>query len=69
MIKAVGYEKDALKAFRQEPAGPSKQPIRTRYLDHVTGYQPIRNEYFLIQSVSAFWRYLMLYDRCSYMKI
>eukprot|EP00116_Pleurobrachia_bachei_P006486 sb/3466748/ len=30
----------------------SKQPIRTRYLGHVTGYQPIRNQYFLIQSVS-----------------
>eukprot|EP00116_Pleurobrachia_bachei_P007089 sb/3467351/ len=25
----------------------SKQPIRTRYLDHVTGYQPIRDQYFL----------------------
>eukprot|EP00116_Pleurobrachia_bachei_P014023 sb/3474285/ len=23
----------------------SKQPIRTRYLDHVTGYQPIREQY------------------------
>ena len=26
----------------------SKQPIRTRYLGHVTGYQPIRDQYFLI---------------------
>eukprot|EP00116_Pleurobrachia_bachei_P016989 sb/3477251/ len=25
----------------QEPAETSKQPIRTRYLGHVTGYQPI----------------------------
>eukprot|EP00116_Pleurobrachia_bachei_P015530 sb/3475792/ len=25
----------------------SKQPIRTRYLGHVTGYQPIRDQYFL----------------------
>ena len=25
----------------------SKQPIRTRYLGHVTGYQPIREQYFL----------------------
>eukprot|EP00116_Pleurobrachia_bachei_P012201 sb/3472463/ len=28
-----------------------KQPIRTRYLGHVTGYQPIREQYFLIRSV------------------
>eukprot|EP00116_Pleurobrachia_bachei_P008605 sb/3468867/ len=28
-----------------------KQPIRTRYLGHVTGYQPIRDQYFLIRSV------------------
>eukprot|EP00116_Pleurobrachia_bachei_P011385 sb/3471647/ len=28
-------------------------PIRTRYLDHVTGYQPIRDQYFLIRSVSG----------------
>eukprot|EP00116_Pleurobrachia_bachei_P001757 sb/3462019/ len=27
---------------------PSKQPIRTRYLGHVTGYQPIRAQYFII---------------------
>eukprot|EP00116_Pleurobrachia_bachei_P016486 sb/3476748/ len=26
-----------------------KQPIRTRYLGHVTGYQPIRDQYFLIR--------------------
>ena len=25
-----------------------KQPIRTRYLGHVTGYQPIRDQYFPI---------------------
>eukprot|EP00116_Pleurobrachia_bachei_P001262 sb/3461524/ len=31
--------------------GTSKQPIRTRYLGHVTGYQPIRDQYFLIRSV------------------
>eukprot|EP00116_Pleurobrachia_bachei_P000504 sb/3460766/ len=29
----------------------SKQPIRTRYLGHVTDYQPIRDQYFLIRSV------------------
>eukprot|EP00116_Pleurobrachia_bachei_P010546 sb/3470808/ len=30
----------------QEPTGTSKQPIRARNLDHVTGYQPIRDQYF-----------------------
>eukprot|EP00116_Pleurobrachia_bachei_P014629 sb/3474891/ len=28
-----------------EPTDTSKQPIRTRYLGHVTGYQPIRDQY------------------------
>eukprot|EP00116_Pleurobrachia_bachei_P008640 sb/3468902/ len=32
---------------QQEPTRPSKQPMRTRYLGHVTGYQPIRDQYFL----------------------
>eukprot|EP00116_Pleurobrachia_bachei_P006883 sb/3467145/ len=32
---------------QQEPTRPSKQPMRTRYLGHVTGYQPIRYQYFL----------------------
>eukprot|EP00116_Pleurobrachia_bachei_P016810 sb/3477072/ len=36
-----------------EPTETSKQPIRTCYLDHVTGYQPIRDQYFLIQSVPS----------------
>eukprot|EP00116_Pleurobrachia_bachei_P013792 sb/3474054/ len=35
-----------------------EKPIRTRYLDHVTGYQPIREQYFLIRSVPA--SYLLL---------
>ena len=35
----------------QEPTESSKQPIRTRYLGHVTVYQPIRDQYFLIRSV------------------
>ena len=25
---------------------PSNQPIRIRYLGHMTGYQPIRDQYF-----------------------
>eukprot|EP00116_Pleurobrachia_bachei_P012258 sb/3472520/ len=37
----------------QEPIDTSKQPIRTRYLGHVTGYQPIRDQYFLVRSVPA----------------
>eukprot|EP00116_Pleurobrachia_bachei_P014807 sb/3475069/ len=35
----------------QEPTETSKQPIRTRYLSQVTGYQPIRDQYSLIRSV------------------
>eukprot|EP00116_Pleurobrachia_bachei_P018397 sb/3478659/ len=38
----------------QEPTDTSKQPTRTRYLGHVTGYQPIRDQYFLNRSVPAF---------------
>eukprot|EP00116_Pleurobrachia_bachei_P007519 sb/3467781/ len=34
----------------QEPTDTSKQPIRTRYLGHVTGYQPIRDQHCLIWS-------------------
>eukprot|EP00116_Pleurobrachia_bachei_P018213 sb/3478475/ len=34
-----------------EPTDTSKQPIRNRYLGHVTGYEPIRDQYFLIRSV------------------
>eukprot|EP00116_Pleurobrachia_bachei_P004297 sb/3464559/ len=34
-----------------EPTETSKPPIRTRYLGHVTGYQSIRYQYFLIRSV------------------
>eukprot|EP00116_Pleurobrachia_bachei_P018956 sb/3479218/ len=31
----------------KEPTDTSKQPIRTRYLGHVTGHHPIRDQYFL----------------------
>eukprot|EP00116_Pleurobrachia_bachei_P018792 sb/3479054/ len=37
--------------MNQEPTDTSKQPIRTRYLGQVTGYQPIRDQYFLIRPV------------------
>eukprot|EP00116_Pleurobrachia_bachei_P011898 sb/3472160/ len=40
----------ASKLKRAEPTETSKQPIRTRYLGHVTGYLPIRDQYFLIRS-------------------
>eukprot|EP00116_Pleurobrachia_bachei_P012914 sb/3473176/ len=32
----------------RESIETSKQPIRARYLGHMTGYQPIRDQYFLI---------------------
>ena len=35
----------------QELTESNKPPIRTRYLGHVTGYQPIRHQYFLVQTV------------------
>eukprot|EP00116_Pleurobrachia_bachei_P018832 sb/3479094/ len=35
----------------QKPTDTSKQPIRTRYLGHVAGCQPIRDQNFLIRSV------------------
>eukprot|EP00116_Pleurobrachia_bachei_P013288 sb/3473550/ len=33
------------------PTDTSKQPIRTRHLGHVTGYQPIRDQYYLCRLV------------------
>ena len=44
---AVMFYKMALRLVHDT----SKQPIITRYLGHVTGYQPIRDQYFLIRSV------------------
>ena len=35
----------------QEPTESSKQPIRAGHLGHVTGYQPIRDQYFMVRSV------------------
>ena len=42
-------------ALWQEPTKSSKRPIRARYLGHVTGYQPIRDQYFLVRSFPALW--------------
>eukprot|EP00116_Pleurobrachia_bachei_P017033 sb/3477295/ len=33
-----------------------KQPIRTRYLGHLTGYQPIRDQFPLIRPVPAVYQ-------------
>eukprot|EP00116_Pleurobrachia_bachei_P006505 sb/3466767/ len=41
----------ASKDHCQEPTDSSNQPIRTRCLGHVTGYQPIRDQYLLNRSV------------------
>eukprot|EP00116_Pleurobrachia_bachei_P007386 sb/3467648/ len=41
------------KSGSTEPTETSKQPIRTRYLGQVTGYQPIRDQYFMIRLVPA----------------
>ena len=38
-----------------EQTEPSKQPIRARYLGHMTGYQPIRDQYFLVQLTLCTW--------------
>eukprot|EP00116_Pleurobrachia_bachei_P017748 sb/3478010/ len=43
----------------QQPTESSKQPIITRHLGHVTGYQPIRDQYFLIPSVPGTNSYLL----------
>eukprot|EP00116_Pleurobrachia_bachei_P002578 sb/3462840/ len=42
---------DVIIMMSQEPNETSKQPIRAHYLVHVIGYQPIRDQYFLIRSV------------------
>ena len=42
--------------FTQQPTEPSKQPIRIRYLGHVTGYQPIRDQYFPIWSIPGVYK-------------
>ena len=45
-------------ANHRQPTYTSKQPIRTRYLCHVTGYQPIRDQHFLIRSVPVHYIHL-----------
>eukprot|EP00116_Pleurobrachia_bachei_P006228 sb/3466490/ len=59
--------------YTQEPTETSKQPIRTRYLGHVTGNQPIRTQLFLIRSVPIYlftYRHLirMLFPRRKHTK-
>eukprot|EP00116_Pleurobrachia_bachei_P014217 sb/3474479/ len=43
--------KDVMQCIVKELGGVWRQPIRTRYLGHMTGYQPIRDQYFVIRSV------------------
>eukprot|EP00116_Pleurobrachia_bachei_P007756 sb/3468018/ len=49
----VTTSRTLLRGYLDESVVTSKQPIRTRYLGHVTGYQPIRDQFFLIRSVPA----------------
>ena len=55
--------------IRNRPKLASKQPIRTHYLGHVTGNQPIRDEHFLIRSVLVTYKVLIkllsLFHICS----
>ena len=41
-------------AFHLQVTESSKQPIKARYIGHVTGYQPISDQCLLIRSVHAF---------------
>eukprot|EP00116_Pleurobrachia_bachei_P007992 sb/3468254/ len=50
----VGWQASSVGASGVQTGEKSKQPIRTRYLGQVTGYQPISDQYFLIRSVPAF---------------
>eukprot|EP00116_Pleurobrachia_bachei_P001816 sb/3462078/ len=50
-VAGGGWRSLPLRNLEQKPTETSKQPIRTRYLGHLTGYQPIRDQYFLIRSV------------------
>ena len=45
----------------QEPTS-SKKPIRTRYLGQVTGYQPIRDQYFLVSVFAIIPRLVQTHD-------
>eukprot|EP00116_Pleurobrachia_bachei_P006593 sb/3466855/ len=43
----VGKPPQRAAPYTYQHCTTSKQPIRIRYLGHVTGYQPIRDQYFL----------------------
>ena len=58
---AVEKGKGFLAVISGEEEGQCKQPIKTRYLGHVTGYQPIRDQFFLIRQVPA--QFLLLPDK------
>eukprot|EP00116_Pleurobrachia_bachei_P012398 sb/3472660/ len=42
-----------------------KQPTKTRYLGHVTGYQPIRDQYFLIRFLLKIYTWSMSVWACA----
>eukprot|EP00116_Pleurobrachia_bachei_P015295 sb/3475557/ len=44
--------------LNHDKTGSSEKPIRTCYFGHVTGYQPIREQYFLIPNQPIRTRYL-----------
>eukprot|EP00116_Pleurobrachia_bachei_P016531 sb/3476793/ len=50
-VQAYDDKDGCPKMCRCKPTETIEQPIRTRYLGHVTGFQPIRDQYFLIWSV------------------
>eukprot|EP00116_Pleurobrachia_bachei_P008248 sb/3468510/ len=41
------------RVHQHDPTEIIRQPIRTRHLGHVSGYQPIRDQYSLIRSVAG----------------
>eukprot|EP00116_Pleurobrachia_bachei_P016425 sb/3476687/ len=47
----------------QEPTDTSEKTIRTRYLGHVTGYEPIRDQHFLIRSIPGVDREIATWNK------
>ena len=45
------YQPSEQVKVEQQPTESSKQPIRVRYFGHVTGSQPIGDQYYLIRSI------------------
>eukprot|EP00116_Pleurobrachia_bachei_P015310 sb/3475572/ len=47
----LGARKNCAQSIGLTRDRPSKRPIRARYLGHVTGYQPIKDQHFFIRSL------------------